>query len=173
MDFSHDKTIPHWPLPAVNTVERFLQDIQAPSSFEYGSGYSTKWIEDRVESHTTVEHDKHWVDKVQALTKKTTIIFAPEPKQEAYFKAICRYPERHFDLVVVDGRNRVKCGMRCLDHVRPGGLFVLDDSKRKRYQELHDFVNEDDRFEKHGDYSHVWPNGEVHHATIWRRKIDR
>lgn len=61
---------------------------------------------------------------------------------ERYVMAIDRFPEAHFDIVVVDGRARNSCVERALPHVKKGGWLVVDNSDRKYYlegqTELHD-----------------------------------
>ncbi len=51
-----------------------------------------------------------------------------------YVKAICRYSDKCFDLVFVDGRARTSCILYAYDKVRPGGFLMLDDAQRERYK---------------------------------------
>lgn len=52
---------------------------------------------------------------------------------ERYAKTIHRYPEAHFDLVLVDGRARPACIQESLAHLKPGGLLVIDNTERDYY----------------------------------------
>ncbi len=52
---------------------------------------------------------------------------------QAYVEWIDRYPDRGFDLVIVDGRARASCVGRSIAKVRSGGYLLLDDSERQRY----------------------------------------
>jgi hypothetical protein len=45
-----------------------------------------------------------------------------------------------FDLVVVDGRARNDCIKYGAGHVKPGGMLVLDNSDRARYQDGTDIL---------------------------------
>lgn len=42
----------------------------------------------------------------------------------------------HFDLVLVDGRNRVQCAMNAIPFIAPRGWLMLDNSERPRYKTL-------------------------------------
>ena len=58
----------------------------------------------------------------------------PGASFERYVKAIDDYPDGHFQVVSVDGRASVACLERALPKVAPGGLLILDNSQRERYQ---------------------------------------
>lgn len=83
-----------------------------------------------------------------------------------YEDYILMYPDTHFDLVIVDGRNRAACIANAVAKVKPGGWFVLDNSEREQYQaaivahlagwERYDFVSQG------GGYK-GWA------TTVWRK----
>jgi predicted O-methyltransferase YrrM len=47
---------------------------------------------------------------------------------------------RVFDIVVIDGRDRVNCALNCLDSLREGGVIIWDNTNRKHYGEGFDFL---------------------------------
>ena len=51
----------------------------------------------------------------------------------SYAQAIDNFPDRYFDLVVVDGRARPSCISHALEKVRPNGVLLLDQSERPYY----------------------------------------
>ena len=51
----------------------------------------------------------------------------------SYAQAIDAFPDRYFDLVVVDGRARPSCILHARDKVKPGGILLLDQSERPYY----------------------------------------
>jgi hypothetical protein len=53
---------------------------------------------------------------------------------EAYARAIDRYPDHHFDIVLIDGRARPSCVMHSHRKVKPGGFLILDDAQRLHYK---------------------------------------
>lgn len=52
---------------------------------------------------------------------------------EDYVRTIERWPDGHFDLVLVDGRARMACLWAGWAKVRPGGVLMLDNSDYARY----------------------------------------
>jgi predicted O-methyltransferase YrrM len=85
-----------------------------------------------------------------------------------YVEAIDRYPDAHFDLVLVDGRARSSCFKRALPKVRPGGFIVLDDSERKEYERAIALATPD-RWRRH-DFPGPTPYYEDFIRTsIWER----
>jgi predicted O-methyltransferase YrrM len=105
--------------------------------FEFGGGGSTLWFADRAGTVVTVEHDHGWAHDLRAATTEDprTTILAHDASDgyEAYVNAIRAYPDEHFDVVLIDGRERVRCVAAAAPKLRPGGLLVLDDSERPLY----------------------------------------
>lgn len=52
---------------------------------------------------------------------------------EQYARAIQRFPEEYFDVVLVDGRARPSCIKQALPHLKKGGLLVIDNTERTYY----------------------------------------
>jgi hypothetical protein len=52
---------------------------------------------------------------------------------ERYARAIHRFPEDYFDVVLVDGRARASCIRQALPHLKKGGLLVIDNTERSYY----------------------------------------
>lgn len=104
--------------------------------FEYGGGGSTLWFLDRGASVVTVEHDRDWGRVLRGAIQAERWELLERPSSntfEDYVSAIRGFPDRSFDVVVVDGRERGQCLLAAVEKVRPGGLLILDDSDRGRY----------------------------------------
>lgn len=169
---------PWWPRRAIRYVERALP--RNATVFEYGGGGSTMWLERLGASVTTVEHDERWAEELRGATnaERTTILFEPPRRAGAlrsdaaegyfddYVRAVATYGPDGLDLLIVDGRCRVACVLEGKSSVRPGGLLLLDDSHRPKYQAAMDLM---------GDWSvhHVVGikigSREVCRTSIWRR----
>jgi hypothetical protein len=50
-----------------------------------------------------------------------------------YASSIDRFPDNHFDIVLVDGRARPSCLYHSIPKVKRGGLLVLDNAEREYY----------------------------------------
>lgn len=61
--------------------------------------------------------------------------FANKMNFRRYASVIDEFPDKHFDMVVVDGRVRPSCVMHGAPKVKPGGLLVLDNVDRMYYLE--------------------------------------
>ena len=131
--------------------------------FEWGSGRSTIYFAKRLKTLVSLDHDAAWHPRVQADLKAEGLdgkveldlrprregAFDPEtarpsgwlalgyvprkPHFADYFDSILKYPDDHFDFVLVDGRARVACILNAIPKVAPGGLLVLDNSDRAEY----------------------------------------
>src|ERR1700761_5508116 len=103
--------------------------------FEFGSGNSTYFYAKYAGMVVAVEHDREWYDKI-AGTK-------PENAEMIYCELVrdgdyCRMPiklEEMFDIIIVDGRDRVNCCKQAVKAVSENGVIVLDDSEREFYRE--------------------------------------
>lgn len=113
--------------------------------FEYGGGGSTLWFAARAEHVHTVEHESGWVQQLKSQTSSLSNVTIDHVDLTAdpgpYIHAIDAWPDEHFDLVVVDGRERVACVQQALPKLRPGGLLILDDTDRGRYRPAFDLVD--------------------------------
>jgi LPS sulfotransferase NodH len=123
-----------------------LDEVLTPTArvFEYGGGGSTLWMAQRAGEVVTVEHDPEWAEVLRTqtadLTNATLLVRSAVDDYADYVPAIDDYPDGYFDLVVVDGRERVRCFARALPKVRPGGLLLLDDTERSRYAPAFDLA---------------------------------
>jgi Methyltransferase domain len=126
------------------TAIDFLQERACADQriFEFGSGNSTLWWARRAKSVTAVEHDPGWAAKVrEGIPENATLLEVPlEPDGE-----YCRTPQRTeslYEIIVIDGRDRVNCALQCLGSLTDDGVIVWDDSQRRRYRRGLDFLAE-------------------------------
>lgn len=148
-----------------DAVDELLKRLPPnPVVFEYGSGGSTLfWLKHHAQC-TSVEHDARWCaavrERVGDCERLDYRLVPPEHKPvndirdptdphaycsadpllaqfifEKYVNQIDVFPDRHFDVVLVDGRARPSCLMRGAAKVKPGGLLILDNAERDYYTE--------------------------------------
>lgn len=116
----------------------YLQDFlnKKPCDvLEYGVGGSTIWLSNHpnVKSLLSFEHDKDWVLKVKDhLNLKNTDVWLLD---RPYGK---HTPNRKFDVILIDGRDRVDCARYCIDKIASGGILIVDNTERPEYQPIFD-----------------------------------
>jgi len=122
---------------------RFLAGRVNPamSLFEYGSGNSTLWWSTLVGRVTSCEHDAEWYRMMRGrLPAAVTYIQADESTGE-YARQI-EGQNATFDIVVIDGRDRVQCAKSSVAALTPAGVIVWDNSDRPDYREGYEFLRE-------------------------------
>ena len=175
-----ERRLPWWPYAAAATVSAALP----PSArvFEYGGGGSTLWLADRGAEVTVAEHDRQWGELLRTELGERARIRVVEPVDaglvssrhypgrffDDYVRLIDAEPDGSLDLVIVDGRARVECGLRARAKVRPGGMLLLDDSDRERYATLARAMEGWEETVVRGARP---GGGPVFQTTIWRRSL--
>jgi hypothetical protein len=133
---------PWWSFGAVKYLGERLKADQ--DVFEFGSGGSTIYIGSRVRSVTCVEDERQWVDLVVEAAarrnlKGVSVIYRPFDfwKTGAFDKSdyLLTLTGRSYDVIVVDGKEwsdqvRDLCFWHAENHIKEGGIIVLDDSWR-------------------------------------------
>ena len=108
--------------------------------FEFGSGNSTFFYAKHAGLVVSVEHDQDWYDKiVNSKPENAEMIFCELVRGGDY----CRMPvklEEKFDIIIVDGRDRVNCCKQAVGALSASGVVVLDDSERNSYLPGIDFL---------------------------------
>jgi precorrin-6B methylase 2 len=124
--------IPWITYPSIRFLEPRLRSDMAV--FEFGSGSSTLWWAKRVRRVVACEHDREWFDRVRSQVQSNNVeLIHADRKDDAYSRQVLNY-ERQFDIVVIDGRDRVKCASNSLQALKPDGVIVWDNSDRGHYQ---------------------------------------
>lgn len=159
------------PLPWMNYP--FLEFIKGrlnknQNLFEYGSGYSTVFFAERIKTVTSVEYDNEWFEKAKDLINhfsNTEIIF--QELNENYPKTINK-TDNKYELIIIDGRNRVKCALNSFKHLTSDGVLILDDSSREEYQEIWKFYL--GKGFREITFQGLKPNGfSIDHTTVFYR----
>lgn len=98
--------------------------------FEYGSGYSTLFFAKHVKKVTSVEHDEKWFKKLKNQIPPNAVIFI---KSISDFVESIADNEEKYDLIFIDGEERVSCLKKSVSHITSNGVIILDDSERIEY----------------------------------------
>jgi hypothetical protein len=150
----------------------WLNEVVRPDNavFEFGGGGSTAFFADRVDRVVTVESDEVWATALRkALESHSNVevhFASPDDSYREYVSMIDAFPAESFDLVLVDGRERVRCVEHGRSRLKRGGWIVLDDSDRTRYTPACELLRGWDHQEFHG----LSPGkSELGHTTAWRK----
>lgn len=103
---------------------------------EFGAGASTKWFGQRTGHVISIEHDFHFYNEIKnELLLHGYGNVSLRLCERPYNKEIDRVSLPYFfDLILVDGRERVHCIQSSIPKLKPGGWLVLDNSERDYYQ---------------------------------------
>lgn len=119
----------------------FLQTRLPPGLrvFEWGSGGSTHWWSQRAREVVACEHDHDWFLRVaEKAPQNTTVV--ERPRGIEYLAEI--ESRGLFDVVVIDGRDRVACVVHAIPQLSQQGIIVWDNSDRAKYQPGFDTLSE-------------------------------
>jgi hypothetical protein len=107
---------------------------QGLTVFEYGSGNSTLWWAQRATSVTTFEHDLTWFNTFkQRVPVNVAYHHCALEYGGEYSKVISNYQDQ-FDVIVIDGRDRVNCAKNAVLALKEDGVIIFDNTERARYQ---------------------------------------
>ncbi|WP_430446965.1 MAG: FkbM family methyltransferase [Pseudomonas piscis] len=134
---SESNPIPWITYPAIDFLaSRVNRNMKV---FEYGSGNSTLWWAKRVGAVSSVEHDFSWYEKVKSKLPENSSLKHIELSYDGDY---CRALEcdQDWNIIVVDGRDRVNCLKQSIKKIADDGVILLDNSDRSEYKEGIDFL---------------------------------
>lgn len=110
--------------------------------FEFGSGNSTHWWAARVRAVSSCEHDAEWFARVSEGVPPNATVLHRSVTNQAY-RSVLREDDhvgQPYDVIVIDGADRVGCALNCLESLRPDGVVIWDNSDRSDYEEGYEFL---------------------------------
>jgi precorrin-6B methylase 2 len=127
------RPLPWITYPAIDFLARHVRpELEV---FEYGCGFSTLWWAGRVRRVAAVEHDAEWARRITAQAPAHVSITHVPLEPKGPYEANATAHGQPFDVVVIDGRDRVRCVAPAIAALRPGGVVVFDNSDRPEYAE--------------------------------------
>lgn len=130
--------LPWYTYGAIAFLEPRLREDMA--TFEYGSGNSTLWWARRVSRVASCEHDPEWFARMAPhLPTNVTCELVPLGPEGDYSSRVARHLGE-FDIVVIDGRDRVACARSAPEALKPDGVVVWDNSDRAQYSAGYDHL---------------------------------
>lgn len=130
-----DQPLPWYSYPAIKFLEKRIQPEW--HIFEYGCGNSSIWWSKRVARVLSCEHDKEWHERVtKILPDNATCVYKGA---SSYAEAASEQTEK-FDVVIIDGIERVECARHAAKAVKDGGVIIWDNADRLDYAEGYEFL---------------------------------
>jgi len=122
--------IPWITYPALDfLVERLNKSLEI---LEFGSGNSTYFFAERAKQVTTIEHNIEWYNKLKEnIPDNVTLLLV---NSDNYFEPLSIINKK-FDIVFIDGIQRVECCQLAMEYLKADGVIVVDDSEREEYQQ--------------------------------------
>lgn len=124
------------PLPWMNyPVIAFLEERlnKNMTLFEYGSGYSTFFYSTRVNSVISVEYNMVWYEKIKAQTNNNVHLIYQKYHPNGKYCRVALESNQRYDIIIVDGRDRVRCAINAFDALSTSGVIIFDDTDRDKY----------------------------------------
>jgi hypothetical protein len=140
---AENKPLPWFTYPSIHFLkDRIKKDFTV---FEFGSGNSTLWFSSRVHQIISLEHDVVWYNLMKDKFAKLSNIDYKFKNIEngEYANEILNYT-KHFDIIVIDGRDRINCCKNSLPALKDNGVIIFDNSERKEYSEGYELFLKND-----------------------------
>ena len=150
---------------AVNYYESIMS--KGMKILEFGGGSSTLWLEKfEPKLLVSLESDESWFNDLSSHTTMTDLRFQPD-----YPHDLDNEWESHsFDLIVIDGINRLKCLYWVIEHklLAENGTIIYDDMHRRwlPHEKGPDYQDAWDALELEGFEMILIPATPAHELTI-------
>lgn len=119
-------------------------DLSNYNILEFGMGGSTIYFASRCKHLISIEHDSNWYKNVNKYLVDNTM----DKNVQSYLKqrpynTICEtLTNIKFDLIFIDGRDRVECAKSSIKLLSDHGIIMLDNAERERYSEIYDLLKD-------------------------------
>jgi predicted O-methyltransferase YrrM len=117
---------------------------------------STLWYEHNCGEVHAVEDDPNWFKVISGRTKSARVY---NLRDQDYVNKIREFPVGYFDLISIDGSDRLACFEVAQEYLRPGGMLLVDNTDKDRPSKG-DLYQIDRRLAENADYG-------VHRFTGW------
>lgn len=136
----------------IEVIKELLLCLQPRNCLEWGAGYSDIYFPKFVNKYAkwySIEHDVKWFNEINAINRKKNVnMFLVQPNHfpwtdehsDGSYSDLSDYIEfpfhlGKFDFILIDGRARKDCLVKCFNLINDKGIIVLHDAERKYYHE--------------------------------------
>ena len=118
-----NKIMPIYTYPCYEWLDSI--DWTGSKVFEFGTGYSSIWWQNKKADYYGVEDNREWYDRtIKSGLKKVKY----ETDLKKYMKRVYDYDFK-FDVIVIDGQVRFDCIKPALEKIKDNGIIILDNSE--------------------------------------------
>lgn len=133
------KPLPWYTYPAIDICRERVAKYM--SVFEFGCGYGTFWWAEHAGKITIVEHDRKWYqDIVGKFPPNVRPIYKELVEDGEYSHILHALAPLKYDVIIIDGRDRVNCSRNCVHALTDRGLIIWDNTDRERYDPGREFL---------------------------------
>ena len=130
--------IPWWTYSFIDFIkERINNDLRV---LEFGCGYSTIWLSNKVREVISFEDYPDWAFKISKMTNTNSKIIGVKSISEYsdYSESI----QGSFDILIIDNLgNRIECALQNLPHLNNKGIVIWDNTDGKDWQVIKDLMS--------------------------------
>ena len=126
------KINPWWNRSIIDFVKKYLN--KSLSVFEWGSGNSTLFWSQYVKEVVSVEHNKQWYEKMQKVIPDNVLLKYCELEYGGVYSNSILNEKREFEIILIDGRDRVRCAKNSVMRLKENGIIIWDNSDREVYK---------------------------------------
>jgi predicted O-methyltransferase YrrM len=120
-------------------LRKWLRKENPSSILEWGPGKSTSIFNNECPNAKilSIESNKDYKEKMESIHSYAEIILAPipsyGPSEYSCWPLLHRSDEK-YDLIFIDGRQRVSCLVSSMFLLTDSGIILIHDSERKHYK---------------------------------------
>lgn len=127
---------------AIKFLEKFLNQKSDAKILEFGCGGSTIWFSKRTKNLISIEHNFAWYKKIKDYLNNHPECNKVDLRliQENYYEVTNKFADNYFDLILIDGMQRVKCANASITKLKKGGILMLDNAERHSYKKIYELL---------------------------------
>jgi hypothetical protein len=106
--------------------------------FEYGCGLGTKWWANKAKEVDAVEHDEEWFNLISKKLPENVNLLHKE--LENNYAGSIHQMNKLYDVIIIDGKNRIDCLNESIDKLTGRGVLVFDDTDREHFKQVFEIL---------------------------------
>ncbi|MCX4350765.1 MAG: hypothetical protein OSJ60_03925 [Lachnospiraceae bacterium] len=120
-------------------VKKLSKDMRV---FEWGMGNSTLFWSQYVGEVVSIESDLYWYKKMsEIIPRNVRAQYCELEYGGEYCQKIIDEQEK-FDIILIDGRDRVRCAINSLEKLKENGIIIWDNTDRDEYRDGYAYLKE-------------------------------